>query len=465
MDLSSILAALRASWWMPVATMLAGGLLGLLLSLATTPTYTSSTRLFISVSGDNSTAALSQGSTFSQDRVASYAQLLQSEGLAARVVDDLDLRLTPRSLAEQLSASVVSNTVLLDVAVTDTSPDRARDIARSVGTEFAEMVQELETPDGQANSPVKVTVVAPPDLPTGRSAPRTARNVAAGALLGLVAGLGLAVARVHLDRTVKDPTEAAERAGVPVIGTVIRDDGVGSRHVFDRQTPTRVAEDYRQLRTNLQFLNVDDPPKVIMVASAMPAEGKTTAAINLGLALAEAGRQVTILDADLRRPRVTSYLGMVGGVGLTNILAGTAVMTDVMQPYADTGVSVIGAGPTPPNPSELLASKHMLALIDELRGKSEYVLIDAPPLLPVADSTGLAVMVDGILLSVRYGKSRKDQLEQAAATLERVGARTLGVILNIVPPKAGITAAYGYGYSYAETAPESKQRRGRRRAS
>jgi receptor protein-tyrosine kinase len=141
---------------------------------------------------------------------------------------------------------------------------------------------------------------------------------------------------------------------------------------------------------------------------------------------------------------------MVGGVGLTNILAGTAEMTDVLQAYGDTGVSVIGAGPTPPNPSELLASKHMFTLIDELRGKSEYVLIDAPPMLPVADSTGLAVMVDGVLLSVRYGKSHKDQLQQAAATLNRVGARTLGLILNIVPSKAGITAAFGYGYSYAE---------------
>jgi capsular exopolysaccharide synthesis family protein len=295
-----------------------------------------------------------------------------------------------------------------------------------------------------------------PEVPREPSSPQTLLNVAVGVALGLLLGAVLAVERVRLDRSVKAPKDGAELAGAPVIGTVIRDDGLGSRHVIDRSVSSRVAEDYRQLRTNLQFLNVDEPPKVIMVSSAMPAEGKTTVTINLALALAEAGKQVTILDADLRRPRVTKYLGMVGGVGLTNILAGTADLGEVLQTYGDTGVSVVGAGPTPPNPSELLASKHMSALIEELRGKSEYVLIDAPPLLPVADSTGLAVMADGVLLSVRYGKSRKNQLQEAAANLERVSARTLGLILNIVPPKAGISSVYGYGYSYGD---DGKHRR------
>jgi receptor protein-tyrosine kinase len=366
----------------------------------------------------------------------------------------LGLDLSAEDVAKQISATAVMDTVLIDVAVTDPSAERAAQIADALGEEFTKLVDELETPGAGGVPLVEVTVTDQPEVPAAPSAPRTTRNVAFGLLIGLLMGAALATLRARLDRSVRDPAAAAELVGAPVIGTVIRDDALGARHVMDRTSPTRAAEDYRQLRTNLQFLNVDEPPKVIMVSSAMPAEGKTTLVLNLALALAEAGRQVTVLDADLRRPRVTNYLGMVGGVGLTNILAGTADLGDVLQTYGDTGVSIIGAGPTPPNPSELLASKHMFALIDELRGKSEYVLIDAPPLLPVADSTGLAVMVDGVLLSVRYGKSRKDQLQQAAATLERVGARTLGLILNIVPPKAGITAAYGYGYTYGESDPQ-----------
>jgi capsular exopolysaccharide synthesis family protein len=170
--------------------------------------------------------------------------------------------------------------------------------------------------------------------------------------------------------------------------------------------------------------------------------------INLGLALAEAGRRVTVVEADLRRPKVTRYLGLVGGVGLTNILAGTADVAEVIQYYGEDGLGVIAAGSTPPNPSELVASASMAELLEKLRASNDFVLIDSPPILPVADATGLAVIVDGVLLTVRYGSTRTDQLEQAAATVQRVGARTLGVILNIVPPKAEIASALGHGYGY-----------------
>jgi receptor protein-tyrosine kinase len=343
--------------------------------------------------------------------------------------------------------------VLIEVTVSDASPRRAQQIADALGAEFTRLVDELETPDGGGASPVKVTVTEPPELPDEPSSPATRRNTLFGALAGLFAGGFLAIARTRLDRSVRDPGEASARAGVPVIGAVIRDATLDSRHVIDWVNPTRVAEDYRRLRTNLQFLRVDDPPQVIMVSSAMPAEGKTTVVINLALALAEAGHQITVVDADLRRPRLTRYLGLVGGVGLTNVLAGTAEVGDVLQKYGDGSVSVVGAGPVPPNPSELLSSTNMSKLLDELREKSGYVLIDAPPLLPVADSTGLAVLVDGVLLSVRYGKTRKDQLQQAAAALDRVGGRTLGVILNMVSPKADVASAYGYGATYTSEAP------------
>jgi capsular exopolysaccharide synthesis family protein len=263
-----------------------------------------------------------------------------------------------------------------------------------------------------------------------------------------------ALARVRLDRSVKDPDEVGLLAGAAVIGTVLRDDALGKQHTIDRVSNVRTAEDYRQLRNNLQFLRVDEPPKVIMITSALPSEGKTTAVVNLGLTLADAGQRVVIVEADLRKPKVARYLGMVGGVGLTNILAGSADLDDVVQRHGDGDLSVIASGPIPPNPGELLASSHMAALLDKLRGANDYVLVDAPPLLPVADSSGLAAYMDGVLISVRYGSTRKEQLQQAATTLERVGATTLGVILNIVPPKAELATAYGYGYGYQAGGPK-----------
>ncbi|SFK92429.1 polysaccharide biosynthesis tyrosine autokinase [Geodermatophilus ruber] len=447
MEFREVLAALRAAWWLPLIGLLVGGAAALLVSLLQTPLYTASTQLFVSTRDTASTSEAFQGSQFSQQRVTSYARLLTGEELAGRVVDRLGLDESPSALSEQITATAVTDTVLIDVTVTDPAPEQAQRIAAAVGEEFTALVTELETPDGGGASPVKVTITDRPEVAAAPSSPQTARNLALGLLVGLLVGAGLAVLRARLDRTVKDPEETAELAGAPVIGTVLRDEGLEKRHVVERLVDNRTAEDYRQLRTNLQFLNVDQPPKVIMVSSALPSEGKTTMVINLALALADAGQRVTVVEADLRRPKLTRYLGMVSGVGLTNILAGTADVEDVTQTYRD-GVSVIASGPTPPNPGELLASSHMAALVTKLREQSDFVLVDAPPLLPVADSAGLAAAMDGVLLSVRYGSTRKDQLQQAGLTLERVGATTLGVVLNIVPPKAELASVYGYGYSY-----------------
>ncbi len=455
MELREALAILRLAWWLPVLGLVTGGTVALILSLAQTPLYTSSTQLFVSTRTAGTTSDAFTGSQFSQQRVESYARLIAGEEVAARVIDRLDLEVSPEALADQIVATAVADTVLIDIVVTDESPQLAARIADAVGSVFTDFVDELETPDANGVSLIEVTVTDAPEVSGDPSSPDIPRNVVLGALVGLLVGVGLAVLRAVLDRSVKDPDETARLAGAPVIGTVLRDDALDKVHTIDRIPNTRTAEDYRQLRNNLQFLKVDEPPKVIMVTSALPSEGKTTAVVNLGMALADAGRRVTIVEADLRKPKVIRYLGLVAGVGLTNLLAGSAEVDDVVQKHGVGDLYVIGAGPTPPNPGELLSSSHMLALLDKLRTENDFVLVDAPPLLPVADATGLAVNMDGVLLSVRYGSTHKEQLQQAAATLERIGATTLGVILNIVPPNAEMTHAYAYGYAYGYGYPPS----------
>jgi len=447
MKFRDVMAALRSGWWLCAMGLIIGGLVALGASLLVTPKYTAQTQLFVSTDDGSTTSAAVQGSQFSQERVGSYAQILSGEALAARVVNDLHLPMSPGELVNEIQVTTVPQTVLLDVSVTDASPQRAQQIAQSIDVQFPQMVSELEQ-TSSGTSPVKIAVVEGPQLPGVPTSPQTIRNVVLGAFVGLVLGVIVAIARVRMDRSVKGLEEAAELGEAPVIGVILRHPGMESRRTVDRSRLARVPEDYRQLRANLQFLNVDEPPKVIMISSAMPSEGKTTVVVNLALALAEAGRKVTVVEADLRRPRLTRYLGMVGGVGLTNILSGSADPAEVTQYYGDDGLAVIAAGPTPPNPSELLASGTMAELLEKLRASNDYVLVDSPPILPLSDSLGLAVVVDGVLLTVRYGNTRTDQLEQAAATLERVGANTLGVILNIVPPKADIAAAIGHGYGY-----------------
>ncbi|MGY1856598.1 polysaccharide biosynthesis tyrosine autokinase [Modestobacter sp. SYSU DS0290] len=448
MDVKQVVQALRAAWVLPLIGLLVGGAAAWGMDTLRTPQYTANMQFFVSSTESGSTSDVFQGSQFSERRVTSYAQLLTGENLAERVVDDLNLSRSGPELSDQLSANAVTDTVLIDVLVTDPSPEDAQRIAESVGRVFPRLVADLETPDASGVSPVKVTVTNAPDLPSAPSTPKTGRDTTLGAVAGLLAGAAVAVTRAGLDRSVRDAEQASSLASAPVIGVVFRDEGLEKRHTIDTAGLSATAEAYRKLRNNLQFLSVDQPPKVIMISSAVPAEGKTTVAVNLALTLAETGRRVTLVEGDLRRPRVTRYLGMVSGAGLTNILAGSAAVDDLAQPYGDGKLRVIAAGPTPPNPSELLSSSQMSQFVAQLREINDFVLIDAPPLLPVADSSGLAVMVDGVVLSVRYGSTRREQLQQARATLDRVGARTLGVVLNIVPPKADISATYGYGTDY-----------------
>ncbi|MBB3083223.1 capsular exopolysaccharide synthesis family protein [Geodermatophilus sabuli] len=435
---------------MPALGLLLGGLAAAAITLMTTAVYTSHTQLFVSTTDSSSTAEVFQGNQFAEKRIASYAELLTSQELAARVVADLGLDLTPGELVSRIDAAPVSGTVVLDVGVTDPSPEQAQRIARTVADEFVTAVEELETPAGALTSPVKVTVFGAADLPGSPSAPQPVLNLAVGLVIGVGVGAATAVVRARLDRSVKDPDEVADLAGAPIIGVVLRDDALEDDHRIDPQSSGRSAEAYRHLQTNLQFLDVDTPPRVLMVSSAMPSEGKTTVAVNLALSLADAGKRVALIEADLRRPRVISYLGLVDGAGLTNVLTGQAQVEEVEQPYGKDGaLVVVGAGPTAPNPAQLLASGAMRALLEELRAGHDYVILDAPPLLPVADATGLAVLVDGVLLSVRHGNTTKEQVQRTRATLDRVGARTIGAVLNIVPVRDDISSAYGYDREYA----------------
>jgi receptor protein-tyrosine kinase len=431
MELREMWSAIRAGWWLAVIGALVGGLAAIGVSLAMTPLYTAQTQLFISTT--TSASEVFQASQFSEKRAASYAELLTGAELAGRVVLALDLPMEPQDLASQITATTRTGTVLIDVGVTDASPQRAVLIAEAYGTEFAQMVSELEKPTAAGVSPVRVNVTDAPEVPRSPSYPVMINNIAFGLLAGLLAGCAAVIVRSRLDKSVSGPKEVSDLAGAPLLGVIPRDRELGTRHVIEENTFTDTAEAFRHLCANIQLLDGGDPPRVIMVSSPTPAEGRTTTAINLAMALVEVDRKVAILEADLRRPQVAQFLGVNGGIGLTNVLRGSADLSDAGQRYGEGGLVVIAAGPTPPNPSELIASDHMIELLGKLRGENDFVLVVAPPLLPVADASRLAALTDGVLLCARYGGSTREQLSSAARKVRGVGGRTIGVVLNAVP--------------------------------
>jgi receptor protein-tyrosine kinase len=274
-------------------------------------------------------------------------------------------------------------------------------------------------------------------------------------VLGLLIGAAIAVLRDLLDVTVKVPDDIQKTIDKPVMAHVAYDPGM-AKHPLLTDTPGNNArsEALRVLRTNLQFLDLDQEAKSFVVTSAVPGEGKTSTSTNLAIALAQAGKKVLLVDGDLRRPRLASLLNLESAVGLTTVLVGRSDLRSTIQVHAASGVNVLTSGPIPPNPSEVLQSRATKDLMKLLRESFDTVIIDAPPLLPVADAAIMATQVDGAILVVRHGKTTKDQVKLAANRVGQVGARLFGVVVNMTPRRGGSEFGYdyGYGYGYYESA-------------
>ena len=416
-------------------------------TLLTTPLYQASTRLFVSTSAGTSLAETYQGNRFSQERVISYTELLMGETLAQRTVDKLGLEMSAEQLRDEVTATAKTDSVLIDVHVLDSSPVRASDIANALSDQFVLMARELETPEDGARPDARVVVEQRASVPDRPVVPKAMRNIGVGIALGILFGLGLAVLRDLLDNTVKSRETLEEVAGAGLVGTIPLDKDRRKQPAisFDNDN-SAIAESFLKLRTNLQFLAVDSPPRVIVIASSMPSEGKSTTAINIALALAEAEHNVLLVDGDMRRPMLHNYLDVVGSVGFSTVLSGAATLPDVLQKSRYPGLTVLSAGAVPPNPSELLGSQAAKKLIAEMRSQFDYVVMDSSPLLAVTDAAILAAGADGVLIIARFGQTKRDQISHSVGILKNVGASLLGAVLTMTPPRGD--GSYSYSYSY-----------------
>ena len=270
----------------------------MIITFATTPTYQSQAELFVSTPASAlDISALATGSSFSQQRVKSYAQIIDSPLTLAPVIKQLELKITPAQLAKQISASAPLDTVLIALTVTDTNPDRAAAIANAVANQFGTTVGDLELHGIGVDSPVKVSTVKMAIPAEAPSNPKKSINFALGLLLGLGLGVGLASLRRLLDNTIKNEDDLD---GAPLLAAIGFDD-IANEKPLITQIGRYAArtEAFRTLRTNLQFLRPDSHPQVIVVTSALPSEGKSTTAINLALSLAQGGSKTVLIEADL----------------------------------------------------------------------------------------------------------------------------------------------------------------------
>lgn len=412
--------------------------------------YESKLQFFVSTVDTSDNSQLAQGSNFLQQRVVSYAQLLTAPVVLGPVVKGLGLSTTADELANNVTATIPPNTVLIDVTVANGDPHVAQRIAGAIGGQFPKTIEDLEKVKSHSGSPVKVTLTKPPTFNATPVSPRPVRNIAIGLILGIFSSLAMVLLRHILDTKVRTKDDVENLVdGVAVIGSIPFDADAPHQPLLLEAGPlSGRSESFRTLRTNLAFVGTAEKARTIVVTSTLAGEGKTTTAANLGVVLAESGASVCLIEADLRRPRLLEYFGLEGVVGLTDLLIGRVDLGDILQPYGKHQLVLLGAGQIPPNPSELLGSPAMRQCVRDLAEKFDYILLDGPPMLPVTDSAVLSTIADGAVVVVGSGLVTRDQLTTAINGLAQVQARILGVILNRLPRNASGGRYYDYQYEY-----------------
>jgi succinoglycan biosynthesis transport protein ExoP len=496
---------LHWAWLILLAALVAGGL-AYFLSVRMTPYYQSSTTILVNEAPANKVTDYTSV-LLSQQLTTTYSKMLVNDPLLIKVAYQVGLSVPLDELKKWITVTPVQNTQLLKVVVETTDPILSATIANAVVTLFAKQIQEIQTQrfalskttletqltdieqqiasysaqaeqastteerdrldekvtqyrqiysnlllsyeqvrlsEAQAvSSVVQVEPAISNPIPVK---PKVMQNTLLAATLGLLLATGVIVARETLDDTIKTPEEINRKFQLPILGVIDHHAPESDSPIAETEPRSPTAEAYRTLRTNVSYTSVDNPLHTLMVTSAEPGEGKTTTVSNLGVVMAQTGKNVLIADCDLRHPQAHAYFGLTNRVGMSTLFAQSLnALNEIRQPTKLAKLFLVTTGPLPPNPAELMGSQRMQSILATMRQSADVILIDTPPALVVTDAAALAPSVDGVLLVVRPGKTRASALKQTLEQLRQVNARVLGVVMNDVSTRG---KPYGYHYKY-----------------
>ncbi|MDR2999346.1 MAG: polysaccharide biosynthesis tyrosine autokinase [Microbacterium sp.] len=473
MELRDYTRALKRHWIAIVVMALLGVGAGFGWAWAQTPVYQADASGLIQVKATAGTVmAPGQGDSLAKTKVPTYLEMAQWRQVAEQVAQQLDLKTPPQSLIQMVTVTNPEGTAIIKVTAQGDTPEAARNLAEAWVKGLIVVIDQTEGDGASGSSSANIVLAESAALPTSPVFPDKRMAMLVGGVLGLGAGIAFAMARAISDRRIRSTDDVEKRLGVPVVGALPDASTLADGHRLYRNDGTAapgkatkadfaIRESLRMLRTNLQFMDVDHPPRTIVVTSALPGEGKSTMASNLAGALSAAGQKVVLIDGDLRRPTIAATMGVTADIGLTDVLAGRVRLADVLHRVPEMpNLVMLGAGTLPHNPSELLGSDRMHELLTDL-SQHAIVIVDAPPLLSVTDAAVLTHRADGALIVASVGKTTYDLVDKAIDALEKIHGRVLGIVLNKVPMTGGGSDVYSYTYEYTSktTAPEAGPKR------
>jgi capsular exopolysaccharide synthesis family protein len=506
-DLRAQLKVLLRRRWVVVLTFIVVVAITGLITWRLTPIYESTAMVEVQpTSSSSSEASRVLESLVDPTRgLQTQVELVKSNAVLKLAAKELGLA-SILELRKSLSVELLENTQIVEIRVQHERPDEARDWANEIASSYIKFRREraLETSlfagesiardveavksriteiDTQSEDPARTaplkaereravaqlnaleaqlqvlpdaeavrrgggTVISEAETPTVPVRPRMGLNLAVAMVIGVILGLALAFLAENLDDRMKNPEEVEERIGAPVLGYIPLvkewDHTNQSTVASESATASDAAEAYRTLRTNLRFVALERPIQTLLVTGAVAEAGKSTCAANLAATLAWGGDRVVLVSADLRRPSVHKFFRVSNSRGLVNALDPSFPLEQALQRNEIPNLRILAAGGLLPNPTEVLASKRFGQILTQLKGLSDYVVIDAPPVLGLGDSSALASRVDGILFVVRTGTVTKREASHAAEQLRKAGGQIIGCLLNAVEPENG----YGYYYHY-----------------
>jgi non-specific protein-tyrosine kinase len=514
----------RWAWLIALATVLTA-VTAYLVSLQIKPVYQASSTLMVNeapgTKASDYTAVLA-----SQRLTQTYAEMLTQKPVLGEVITRLNLRKDASDLRGMVTVQPIRDTQLISINVEDTNPYQAAEIANQIGTVFAEQnqarqearyastkeslqaqldnlqeqIDEVErelaqvgqAPENQSersrletiltqyrqtyadtlqsyeqvrlteaetlSNVIQVEEADPPESPIR---PRILMNTALAGVVGGMLAVGAIFLIEALDDTIHGSDEIDRYLDLPVLGVIRRIEG--NQAVIAAIKPrSPAAEDFRSLRTNIQFASVDSPLSSILITSPTPEDGKSVIATNLSIILAQGGQQVALIDADLRRPRVHEYMQIPNQWGLSYLFTSKDDRLDgVLRKNKSLGLSIMTSGNLPPNPAELLGSEKMDQIIAEVKRQTDVIVFDSPPLNAVTDASVLSKLVDGVILVLKAGTTKIIAAQQAQEQLQRVGANVIGVVLNDVNMNKAryYHTYYSYYSNYSESIANDKKQR------
>lgn len=426
------------------------------------PKYTATAQAMATYNASQDGESISQqstGGTYISNQITSYPTLAVTEKVLKPVINELGLDETVDGLAGQITVTNPTNTAFVNIAAVDGDPKQAADIANAVAESLKTVIEnDLYTGD---TSPVKVSIVQKAQTPLTKSSPKTVLYLAVGVVLGLIVGVFAALIKDLLNTRVEEPSDVRGVVRASSLGSVPVDDSLESkRPVLVSQPNGAIAEEFRRIHTNIEFLQTDRTEGVgqlLVITSAQPSEGKTTMAINTAVALAEDGAKVLLIDADLRHPSVAHHLGIEGAAGLAHVLSGQMGPKDVVQSYWKPNLHILPSGKRPANAGVLLGSETMKLMVEQALTQYDYVIIDTAPLTVSNDGAVFGRWAKGLLLVVSRNVCEKKSLQEASDTLATAQVPVLGFIFNRADPKK-VNSHSNYYYYYEDGAPRSSHR-------